>query len=275
MPSLSQILQAIRLPSKAFYAIYFDVFRADPSGLARNARGVVRSVHFETHGNRRIPTMDLSEWLSTLSGKPRDHGSQVTLPDGLLQSTGVGTLGYFYALAAICSTIKPKYIIEFGTYLGAGTLTMGLNCEARILTVDLPEETSRDDVDTLNETDRKLVAYRQHRTGSLYKSHPIEDRITELRCDSRTVDLSKHASSVDLCLVDGGHSLECVRLDTENALRVLAPGGIILWDDYFWLYPDVVSYVEEFSKTHEGMVRIKETGLVGWQSSRTHSGSAN
>lgn len=275
MPSLSQILQAVRLPSKAFYAIFFDVFRADPSGLARNARAVVRSVHFETHGSRRIPTMDLSEWLSTLSGKPRDYRSQVTLPVGLFPSTGVGTLGYFYTLAAVCSTTKPKCIVEFGTYLGAGTLTMGLNCEARILTLDLPDEATGDDVDTLNVTDRRLVAYRQHRTGSRYKSHPIEDRITELRCDSRTVDLSKHASSVDLCLIDGGHSLECVRSDTENALRVLSPGGIILWDDYFWLYPDVVSYLEEFSKTHEGMVRIRETGLVGWQSSRTHRESAN
>jgi predicted O-methyltransferase YrrM len=179
-------------------------------------------------------------------------------------------VGYFYALAAICSTMKPKCIIEFGTFLGAGTLTMGLNCEARILTVDLPDETTRDNVDTLNEADRKLVADRQHRTGSLYKSHPMENRITELRCDSRTVDLSKHASSVDFCLVDGGHSLECVRVDTENALRVLSPGGIILWDDYFWLYPDVVSYVEEFSRTHEGMVRIKDTSLIAWQSSRAH-----
>lgn len=272
MPPLSQILRAIRLPSEAFYSLYFDVFRADPRGLAKNAREAVRSVYFETHGNRRIPIMDLREWLSTLSGNSNGHCSQVTLPVGLLQTRGVGTISYFYALAAICSAMKPKRIVEFGTFLGAGTLTMVLNCEAQILTVDLPDETIGDNVDTLNAVDRKLVADRQDRTGSLYKLHPLEHRITELRCDSRTVDLGKHASLVDLCLVDGGHSLQCIRADTENALRVLSPGGVILWDDYFWLYPEVVSFVEEFSETHKGMSRISETGLIAWQSSHARMG---
>jgi predicted O-methyltransferase YrrM len=266
MPSLSKILRAVCLPSEALYSLYFDVFCSDPRGLAKNAREKVRTTYFETHGNRRIPTVELEEWLSALLGHPRRDCSDVTLPLGLLETSGVGSMGYFYVLAAICATINPKYIVEFGTFLGAGTLTMALNCEARILTIDLPDETTWNNLDTLNEVDRGLVAHRKHQTGSLYTSHPVRNRIKELRCDSRTVDLCKHASSVDLCLVDGGHSMECVRADTENALRVLSPGGIILWDDYFWLYPDVVSYAEEFAKTHHGAVRIKGTGLIAWQS---------
>jgi predicted O-methyltransferase YrrM len=266
MPSLSKIARAVRLPSEALYSLYFDVFRPDPRGLAKNAREKVRSVYFETHGNRRIPTVALGEWLAGLADPPGNRCGNITLPVGLQETGGVGSMGYFYVLAAICSAVKPKGIVEFGTFLGAGTLTMALNCEAQILTIDLPDETTWNNVDTLNEVDRGLVAHRKHQTGSLYGSHPVRSRITELRCDSRSVDLGEHLSSVDLCLIDGGHSLECVRADTENALRVLSPGGIILWDDYFWLYPDVVSYVEEFSRVHAGTVRIRDTCLTAWRS---------
>lgn len=37
---------------------------------------------------------------------------------------------------------------------------------------------------------------------------------------------------MDFVFVDGAHDYQSVRKDTENALRLLRPGGVILWHDY-------------------------------------------
>ena len=36
----------------------------------------------------------------------------------------------------------------------------------------------------------------------------------------------------DFCFIDGGHSYECIKADTENSLRILSSNGAIVWDDY-------------------------------------------
>ena len=35
-----------------------------------------------------------------------------------------------------------------------------------------------------------------------------------------------------MVIVDGGHSYEVAKSDTQNALRLVRNGGIIVWDDY-------------------------------------------
>ena len=67
---------------------------------------------------------------------------------------------------------------------------------------------------------------------------------------------------VDLCLIDGGHSTPVVKADTENALRVLAEGGTILWDDYFHLYPDVVGYLDSLVDRGHRLFAIRGTNVV-------------
>ena len=66
---------------------------------------------------------------------------------------------------------------------------------------------------------------------------------------------------VDLVYVDGGHSLPVVTKDTENAFRVLAPDGTIVWDDYFHLYPDVVSFLDTLADQYP-LHGIKGTNYV-------------
>ena len=57
----------------------------------------------------------------------------------------------------------------------------------------------------------------------------------------------KIVSNVGLIFVDGGHSTPCITADTENAFRVLASDGTIVWDDYFHLYPDVVRFLDDLA----------------------------
>ncbi len=59
-------------------------------------------------------------------------------------------------------------------------------------------------------------------------------QVSTLRGYSSAV-LSGHPSaSYDLIYVDGDHSAEGVRADTLEAFRLLRPGGLLLWDDYYW-----------------------------------------
>ena len=37
---------------------------------------------------------------------------------------------------------------------------------------------------------------------------------------------------MDMVYVDGAHDYEAVRIDTINAMKMIRPGGLVLWDDF-------------------------------------------
>jgi hypothetical protein len=51
---------------------------------------------------------------------------------------------------------------------------------------------------------------------------------------------------MDLVFIDASHSYSYVRSDTEAALKMLAPTGMIVWDDYTY-YPGIFAYLNELS----------------------------
>ncbi len=57
-------------------------------------------------------------------------------------------------------------------------------------------------------------------------------KIRLVLADSTKFDWSPYERSVDFVFIDGAHDYESVRKDTENALRIVREGGIILWHDY-------------------------------------------
>jgi hypothetical protein len=253
---LAKLQGAISFAYESFSTLYADEL-GERRQLSRRVRAEIRSEYF--HSRSEIRNVTLSEYCSGLGGLDPWH--TVTLPalcaDGNLN---VGSPQYFLALAAIACCLKPECIVEFGTYLGASALTFALNAPAaRLVTIDLPNEPG--DISNLPEVDKHHVKASRHRVGKWYQGTPHQARITELKCDSRKLDLSKHVQSADFVLVDGGHDLECITADTQNAFAVTRAGGAILWDDYFWLYPDVVRFLDTLSKTHE-LVSIQGTNLV-------------
>jgi hypothetical protein len=64
-------------------------------------------------------------------------------------------------------------------------------------------------------------------------------------------------------LIDGTHLYESVKSDTGNALKLLKPGGVIVWDDYGQHWPDVIKAVDE---TGLPVVQIRPTGLAVYAS---------
>lgn len=60
----------------------------------------------------------------------------------------------------------------------------------------------------------------------------MKDRVELFIGDSRNLGLSPLYAKIGMVIVDGGHSYQVAKADTQNALRLVQPSGVIIWDDY-------------------------------------------
>jgi predicted O-methyltransferase YrrM len=163
-----------------------------------------------------------------------------------------------YCVLGIVAVRSARRIFEFGTYDGATTAYLASSSpNVKVWTLDLPEDQGLLSAQSAQtQTTPRLTGYR-------YRELPYADRVTQLLGDSRHFDFSRWTQSVDLVIIDGGHSYDIVRSDSANALRMIAPGGVIIWDDYSPVWPDVVRAVDDFAAaSHVYPVRIANTGLA-------------
>jgi len=123
---------------------------------------------------------------------------------------------------------------------------MALNApEAEIYTLDLPEQYTDAEVETLSKGDKEWVRLSRTSTGFAFLGHSAAARIHQLRGNSLAFNPPDPLANTDLCFIDGGHSYECIKADTETALKILAPNGVIVWDDYAWFVDGVSQYLTE------------------------------
>jgi predicted O-methyltransferase YrrM len=147
-------------------------------------------------------------------------------------------------LAAMCKLLECRTVFEIGTFQGQTTWVLAHNNPTtQVFTLDLP---SLDMVDQLRYqvTDPEyFVAWNR---GARFLGTPEAAQITQLFGDSATFDFSPYYGQVDLVFIDGSHSYDYVRSDTEAALRMLSNRGTIVWDDYLY-YPGIYQVVTELS----------------------------
>jgi predicted O-methyltransferase YrrM len=180
-----------------------------------------------------------------------DDAPEIVLPPiDTISLSGLGFVVPYTLLATIVSAVRPRKIFEIGTFRGVAALTMALNApEADVYTLDLPEEYSADGVESLSKGDKEWVRLSRTSVGFAFAGHPAATRIHQLHGNSLTYDAPEFLSNTDLCFIDGGHSYECVKADTETALKILSPNGVIIWDDYAWFVDGVREYLAELCKT--------------------------
>jgi hypothetical protein len=184
---------------------------------------------------------DLAAFLGC--NEPREI---VLPPIDTISLSGLGFVIPYTLLATIISALNPKKIFETGTFRGVGTLTMALNApEADIYTLDLPEQYTETEVETLSKGDKEWVRLSRTSTGFAFHGHAAATRIHQLRGNSLTFEPPTELQNIDLCFIDGGHSYECIKADTETALKILSPNGVIVWDDYTWFIDGVSQYLTE------------------------------
>lgn len=160
-----------------------------------------------------------------------------------------------FVLSLITAHLSPRSIFEIGTASGQGTLLMARQApEARIDTLDLgrteaalgvqEDEPPWSDVESI---------------GEAYTASEHAGRITQHLGDSAAFDFGPFARRVELVFVDGAHTYDYVRSDSENALRMLSPGGVIVWDDCNYQNPGVGRALLELSRSGTPVHRVHGT----------------
>ncbi len=152
----------------------------------------------------------------------------------------------YTCLIALMKRAKATRIFEFGTYMGASITQIALNLppESVIYTLDLPENTAST---LLSIPDPHEVAIAAETCKGALIPSDLKQRITFLRQDSAAFDDAPHAGKIDFVFVDGAHSYDYVKNDSEKGWRMLRSGGIIVWHDFRTPDPDVVRYLLESS----------------------------
>lgn len=171
------------------------------------------------------------------------------------------------SIAQVAASRKPHRCFEIGTFDGRTTLNIAANMadDGHVFTLDLPPQDAEHTALSIAHGDESFI--RKSESGARFKGTELEGRITQLWGDSATFDYGPYKGTMDFVFVDGSHSYEYVKKDTETALTLLkSEGGVIFWHDYgskYW--KDLTRAMNELFRdnpTFSSMKRIGGTVLV-------------
>ncbi|MCC7051610.1 MAG: class I SAM-dependent methyltransferase [Bacteroidia bacterium] len=172
-----------------------------------------------------------------------------------------------YELECICRLIKkhqPKNIFEIGTFNGRTTYHLAANApeQAKIFTLDLPQNQVAATDLRIKTGEKKFI--NKDFSGAYFLDTPMQQKITQIYADSAQHNYSKYNNTIDFIFVDGSHSYEYVKNDTEVARKLLHNGkGVILWHDYGW--NEVIQALNEYKDSDlffKNLINIQDTSLA-------------
>ncbi|MHC4814494.1 MAG: class I SAM-dependent methyltransferase [Planctomycetota bacterium] len=227
---------------------------------------------------RRGLALIYQEQMARQSPLPRVTLDELVGRDTVLKLADFGgragnvTLYELLVISAIVSRRQPRVLLEIGTFDGNTTLQMAHNspADARVYTLDLPPDKKAQAA--LDPQDATYIGDRQ-KLQRKYAGSPVGHKVIQCLGDSATFDfhsILEHGRP-QLAFIDGSHSYDYVRNDTEKVLEILAPGGVVLWHDYVPGWPGVMEYLGELH-TSMPLRRIDGTALVYLDTARLATG---
>ena len=133
-------------------------------------------------------------------------------------------------LLTLLELVNPESILEIGTYQGYTTRLFVKNCSAKfIYSIDLPKTNNKLENIEIQRTlvdgnyNDSYLADLQNTTGEIYLENLTmvdAERIFLIKSDSTVFNYSE-ISDVQFAFIDGGHSYEIVKSDTENVRKKL------------------------------------------------------
>jgi len=165
---------------------------------------------------------------------------------------------------------RATLMFEFGTCTGKTAYLWARNSapDARVVTLTLAPEhvASYKRESTDDPSDVAFALKESTHTDFLYSSSPVTAKVEQLFGDSKTFDVSPWTGRCDLVFVDGSHAHSYVVSDSERALELVAPGGLVLWHDYAGPRhaPGVYRALNELARRLP-LVRIEGTTLVAYR----------
>lgn len=170
------------------------------------------------------------------------------------------------ALLSILVAENPKEVLEIGTYMGHTTRAMAENLPGSIIhTVDLPPDFSarQDAKDGPLKDDFHLIERRV--IGREFKGQPVETRIRQHFGDTAAMNFQEFGKPT-FFFIDGSHTYEYCKQDSEKCLALCADTGVFLWHDCDAGHPGVVKFVSEWRRLGRGIARIEGTSIAYWKS---------
>jgi predicted O-methyltransferase YrrM len=172
---------------------------------------------------------------------------------------------------------RAKLMFEFGTCTGKTAYLWARNSppDARVVTLTLaPDDVASYRQESSDDpSDVKFALRESSHTHFLYSGSAVAQKVQQLFGDSKTFDVSPWEGRCDLVFVDGSHAYSYVVSDSQKALRLVAPGGLVLWHDYAGPRhaPGVYRALNELVG-HAPLMHIEGTTLVAYR--RPASGTA-
>ncbi len=165
---------------------------------------------------------------------------------------------------------RSRRLFEFGTCTGKTTYLWAANApaDAVVTTLTLAPDQVSDYAPAAGDDAQAAAAAAAESTfdNFLYTGTPEAAKIEQLYGDSKAFDETAYAGRCDLVFIDGAHAYSYVKSDTEKALRMVRPGGLILWDDYHGprRAPGVWRALNELNHTHD-LMHLSGTTLVAYR----------
>lgn len=117
--------------------------------------------------------------------------------------------------------------LELGTFKGKGTTMLSQRAK-KVYTIDAYFE----------ECSLKCAEY----TFEALKKRFEGTNVDVIKGYTATVDIH---DEFDLVFIDAGHSYGQVAADFEKWFPQVKPGGVIIFHDYYYLYPGIIKFVHE------------------------------
>ena len=161
-------------------------------------------------------------------------------------------------------------LFEFGTCTGKTAYLWSRNAPAgaEIVTITLSPEQQAEyaSADGDNVSDARFALQESSFVEFLYSGTPAAAAITQLFGDSKQFDESPYHDWADLIFVDGSHARSYVESDTQKAIAMVKPGGLIVWHDYAGEAhaPGVFQTLNDLSKSM-ALRHVRGTTFVVWR----------
>lgn len=165
-------------------------------------------------------------------------------------------------LVTLVKQAKPKRVFEFGTFDGktSGNLALNLPKSSEILTIDLPKEQLSEAKMGVSMADKRLIM-KESIGGKIQQKF---ENITQVYGDTAQFDFSPYHNTCDVVFIDACHTYDYVRNDSEQAMKLLKKGGLVIWHDY-GTWPGVTQALNELHQTqgdYQELYNIADTSLA-------------
>jgi len=170
------------------------------------------------------------------------------------------------ALLSILMAEKPGEVLEIGTFMGHTAKAMAENLSGAIIhTVDLPPDFSpqQDAKEGPPKDDFHLIARRV--VGREFKGLEVESRIRQHWGDTAAINFHEFGRPT-FFFIDGSHTYEYCKQDSEKCFALCGGAGIFLWHDCDVAHPGVIKFISEWRGLGRNIARIEGTPIAYWKS---------